>query len=554
MKRIFLLVAILLLVQVVALYDQIAVKTQTGTDYAQDRILFKLKPEMLLTVDPRQVGDDILQVRGSRTEPVGELSAAATFKLHLDGNLSVDEAVAMANADPRIEYAEPDHFIYPAETVPNDPMFADMWGLNNTGVPFGKPGADIAATRAWDITTGNDSVIVAVIDGGIEVSHPDLEFNIWENPGEIPGNGVDDDGNGFADDVSGWNFFTDDNQVGPDASLGSFLNHGTHVAGTIGAVGDNGVGVAGVAWDCEIISIRIFGNQEGRIIASSSDTVASINYALALKRAGVNIRVINASWGGPSDSRTLHDAIAVAGEAGISFVCAAGNAGSNVDNSASAFFPAGWRDLPSLISVASVDRNDNIATSSNFGKLSIGVGAPGVGVLSTITSEGYGILSGTSMASPHVAGIVALLATHEPGLSPAAIRQRVESTAEPIVSLATRTISAGRANAHNALMNTPAPVGTPAVAAVEATKKFLFVDGINFVRGSSKVEVNGVALDKKMKFLDGFQLANGSFIHVEAKVGKFLMNDVIPIGIPVSITVFNTTTGLRSAPFSFTRR
>lgn len=574
MKRTILLVLAIGLISITfGSHDR--ARAQRSRAYAGDRILLKMRSGSGQLPVSEEIGSEILETKQVRTRRIGDLQEFPLYLLYLNGELSVEEALARALANSRVEYAEPDYFIYPADTTPDDPEFGRMWGLLNTETgPFSRSGADIGAVRAWDLTTGNPDVVVAVIDSGVAVTHPDLAANIWQNPGEIERNGIDDDGNGLVDDVNGWNFVgkrekDENNDVTPDPRLsGAGFIHGTHVAGTVGAVGNNGIGVTGVAWTTKLIALKIFGvvveppDDMPKFSGSTSDAVEAIEYVISLKRRGVNVAAINASWGArpdqeePDGPRSLRDAITDAGNRGITFVCAAGNGqtiGLNLDNPDQLFFPAAWRDIPSLISVAALDRADNLNHFSNYGRLSVSVGAPGVEVFSTIAPGGYGNLSGTSMSSPHVAGIVALLAAREPGLSPSAVRRRIESTAEPIISLATKTVSAGRANAFNALTNTLARVDTPGVVAASATKKFLILDGLGFKPGAVVVEVNSGAVDRKMIFADSFALANGTYTHVEVKFGKELMNALIPRGIPVTLTVFNSQSGQRSAPFPFVR-
>lgn len=530
---------------------------QTVPRYAPDRIIVKFKQHSGSTAEA-----ELMLLGGARAEVLdlaGPDGGGDVRLVHLDVGTSVEEALELASMNPRVEYAEPDYLVYPMETTPNDPLFGDMWGLMNTGGVFGgMPGADIGATRAWDITTGSDSVVVAIADSGIDFSHPDLfsppfGSNIWVNVGEVPGNAVDDDGNGLVDDVNGWDFFSNNNAAGPDPLLGAFFSHGTHVAGTIGALGNNATGVTGVAWRVKLMSLKMFGrNPSGEVSGTTSDAVRAINYAINQRSRGSNVRVINASWAGDEESRTLHDAIAAAGNAGIVFVCSSGNGGDNMDIG-SKLYPAAWTDLPSLISVAALDRSDNLASFSNFGHSTVTVGAPGVSILSTVPNGGYAVLSGTSMSAPHVSGIAALLAASEPNLGPAAIRRRIVRTVQPVLSLASKAVSSGRANAFNALTNTRAPVGDPAVSAVTTTKKAIVIDGIGFAPGFAVVEVNGASLSGKVKYDTSFALANGSFTKVWVRIGKFSMNQIVPVGVLVTITVFNPATGKRSAPFQFIR-
>jgi subtilisin family serine protease len=492
----------------------------------------------------------ILPETGARADSLdGSASGeSGLYVVQLAGDVSVDEALRRAADDPRVAYAEPDYLITPMVT-PNDSMFNEMWGLSNSGVPFGKAGADIGATSAWDLTTGSDDVVIAITDTGSDLTHPDLSANAWVNPREIPGNSVDDDANGLVDDVNGWNFLGNNNQLVED--LFTDL-HGTHVAGTIGAVGNNGVGTTGVAWRVKLMSLKFLGSTPG----TSSNAIKCINYATEQRRRGVNVRVINASWGGSSDSQSLREAISAAGNVGIVFVCAAGNGGTDFvsdDIDVTPDFPAAWsKDVSSIITVAALDRFDSYWSSSNYGHTSVTVAAPGVSILSTTPGAGYQLRTGTSMATPHVAGTVALLAAYNPSLTPAEIRDRIVRTAVPVLSTASKIVASGRANAFNALTNTVVPAGSTAIRAVSTNKKFVFVDGLNFVSGSSVVEVNGVPVGKS-KFDDTFLLANGTRTQVKVKLGKAGVQTTFPQFTQVSVTVFNQATGERSAPLNFTR-
>src|SRR6476660_8986306 len=292
-------------------------------------------------------------------------------------------AMSLLEGNADVSYVEPDRTIHLyANPVPNDPQFKREWGLNNTGqtVDFtaGTPGADIGAERAWGITTGKKSVVVGVIDTGIDAAHPDLSANMWINPGEnCPGcrnDGIDNDHNGYVDDWRGWDFINNDNNPTDDNG------HGTHVAGTVGAVGTNGTGdVAGA--------------------------VAALRYATAM-----GVRITNNSWGGTEYSQALYDAIADANAHGDLFVAAAGNDGTNSDTTPTD--PAD-SNLPNIISVGASDSSDHLAYFSNYGQSNVDLAAPGVSIYSTWPGRAYRSESGTSMASPHVAGAAALvLAAH----------------------------------------------------------------------------------------------------------------------------------------------
>jgi subtilisin family serine protease len=369
------------------------------------------------------------------------------------------------------------------------------------------------------------------------------------NVREVPGNNVDDDNNGFVDDLVGWNFLDDNGQVFVSAQTDF---HGTHVAGTIGAVGNNTQGTTGVAWRVKLMSLKFLGVGPG----TTSNAIKTIRYAVEQKRRGVNLRAINASWGGAGDSQSLYDAIREAGEAGITFVCSAGNGGSDYrgDNTDEfPDYPGSWSsEISSIISVAAIDRSDELAGFSNYGHMTITVAAPGVQILSTYPGSLYVPISGTSMSTPHVTGIVALLTTYDPSLTPAQVRARIIRTAEPVLSLASKVVSSGRANAFNALTDRVPPPGSLGISAVRTDKKFVYVDGLNFVSGSTVGEVNGVRL-KKTRYDDSYAVGNGTLTRLRIKLGKSGVRDTFPLGVPVTVTVFDPNTGERSPGFTYTR-
>jgi subtilisin family serine protease len=520
--------------------------------YAQDQILVKLKEN----IEPREaLGSEFVTRAGAiRLERLGRAIAGGEFLVQLDGNIPVEEAVRQAQSSPLVEYAEPNYILRAAAT-PNDSMFDEQWGLLNSGIN-GKAGADIGATRAWDITTGSASVVVAVIDTGAAVGHPDLAANAWVNPGEIPGNGIDDDNNNFIDDVNGWNFYANNNRPAEAAFENS---HGTHVAGIIGAAGNNGLGVAGVAWHVKIMTVKFLGGAD--LEGTTADAIRSIEYVIDQRKAGVNVRAINASWAGPDGAQSLRRAIKKAGDQGILFVCAAGNEANDLDSTDDDFeglaeYPAAWSvELNSIISVASLDRSDNRSSFSSYGHTKVQVGAPGSSIWSTAPGGGYDLSGGTSQAAPHVTGIAALLWSAEPGLAPSEVRDRIIRTAEPIASLASRTVSSGRASAFNALMNSvPGRPQTPAIGTVSTNKKFLTVDGIGFAPGRSVIEVNGVAITKSHKFDSDYRLADGSNTRIKVKLKKSGIAQFFPLFTAVSVTVFDPVALERSAVLRYTRR
>ncbi|MCX6356519.1 MAG: S8 family serine peptidase [Candidatus Aureabacteria bacterium] len=349
-----------------------------------------------------------------------------------------------------IEYAEP-NYILNADAIPNDPEFSKLYAMKNTGQNGGTAGADIDAEGAWDLATG-DSVVVAVIDTGVDYTHPDLAANIWANGNEIPGNGIDDDGNGYVDDVRGWDFKNNDNDPFDDHS------HGTHCAGTIAAVGNNGVGVAGVCWHAKIMPIKFLGADGSGTVA---DAAKAIHYA-----ALMGARVMSNSWGGGGFSQTLKDAIEEAYAAGALYVAAAGNSGGN--NDLAPHYPSSY-ECANVVAVAATDNNDALADFSCYGAVSVDIGAPGVGILSTVPGGGYASYSGTSMATPHVAGAAALLLARAPGMSVTDVRAALLQGAEPVSSLDGKVASGGRLNliqAINPENDTVPPAGVSDLAVV----------------------------------------------------------------------------------------
>ncbi|HST21862.1 MAG TPA: S8 family peptidase [Blastocatellia bacterium] len=518
--------------------------------YVDNQILVKLKADVDLAADAREMAEFVARPHGLSLEPLRAQNRGALYRVELDGSLSVEEAVERMSVDPRVEYAEPNYLLYPS-TMPNDSLFTQQWSLMNTGAfGTGKPGADISATHAWDLTTGSNDMVVAVIDTGVDLSHTDLAPNAWVNSRENPNNGVDDDNNGYVDDRNGWNFVSNRPVTYEDSSADW---HGTHVSGTIGAAGNNGIGVTGIAWRVKIMSLKFIGVSTG----STADAVKAINYVMDQKKRGVNVRVINSSWGGSNNSATLKSAIVSAGNAGILFVCAAGNGGddqSGDDLADAPYYPAAWSaEISSVIAVAAVDYTDRKADFTNYGYNTVQVGAPGVNTFSTAPDGQYGYGAGTSMATPHVSGVAALLFSREPELSPSQARQRIVSTADPLPTLAGRVEGSGRVNAYNALTNTTQQAPQqPAIGYMSSDKKKVKIDGIGFVKGVSVVEVNGVSLPK-LKYDSSRRLADGSVIEMSAKLGKSGMLATFPKGTSVTVTVFNPTTGERSEPFTYTK-
>ncbi len=370
--------------------------------------------------------------------------------LHLRFDTKGDEKALAAQgeilaADPRVAYVEANTILRLSANVPNDPDFGKLYGLYNDGGTGGIAGADVKALEAWEVTTGSKAVLVGVIDTGVDYTHPDLAANYWTNPGEsgvdaqgvdMKTNGVDDDGNGYVDDFRGWDFANNDNDPIDDH------NHGTHVSGTIGGVGNDGVGVVGVNWNVSLVGIKFL---TGGGSGSLDDAVKAIEYGNKL-----NVTMTSNSWGGGGYSDTMYAAIGAANDAGILFIAAAGNDGS--DNDSSPHYPSSY-DNDNVIAVAATDHNDAMADFSCYGLVSVDVGAPGVDIWSSTKGGLYDKYSGTSMATPHVAGVAALIKAAHPDATGAQIKARILNTVDPARALEGKTFTGGRINAMNALEN-----------------------------------------------------------------------------------------------------
>jgi subtilisin family serine protease len=343
---------------------------------------------------------------------------------------------------PEVEYAEAVFEIEaddlaPSPVTPSDPQFSAQWALLNDGSRGGTKGADISATYAWSVTTGSDKVVVAVLDSGVDYTHTDLASNIWIRPNNVPA--YEDRELGTIQDFHGFNAV--DDSADPMDDNG----HGTHCAGIIGAEGGNDIGIAGVNWKVQIMPLK-FMNKSG--YGTTKAAIEAINYVIDRKKAGVNVRVISASWGSTQKSRALEDIIRKAGEAGILFVAASGNASTNNDRSP--HFPSSY-NLPNVISVAALDRNDQLATFSNYGVKSVAIAAPGVDILSTWLGDEYEEKSGTSMATPVISGVAALIVAHNPNITVDQLREKILASVDPLDSLKGKVATGGRINAAKAL-------------------------------------------------------------------------------------------------------
>lgn len=345
---------------------------------------------------------------------------------------------------PEVEYADPvgeismDHSAPGKHKHADDVRFGEQWSLENTGQNGGKAGADIGIQRAWFKTTGSSKVVVAVLDSGVDYRHLDLINNIWVRPADMAA--YTDDELGTFNDLHGFNAI--DRLRDPMDDNG----HGTHCAGIIGAEGNNGYGIAGINWNVEIMPLKFLnGNGSG----TTKDAIEAINYVIDRKHKGVNVRIISASWGSTQKSRALRDAIKRAGEEDILFVAAAGNNGEDSDKRP--HYPAGYYDLPNVIPVAALDRNDQLAVFSNYGAKSVFIAAPGKEILSTWLNGEFYVASGTSMATPEVAGVAALVLSINPKMTVAQLRERLRTSVDKLPSLKGKVVTGGRINAAKAV-------------------------------------------------------------------------------------------------------
>ena len=320
---------------------------------------------------------------------------------------------------------------------PNDPMFRDQWALANSGQREGTPQADIGAQRAWAQTTGSNTVVIAVLDSGVDYTHLDLAGNMWTRPAALAP--YTDAQLGAINDTHGFDAADRDGDPMDDNG------HGTHCAGIIGAEGNNGVGITGVNWNVQIMPLR-FMSRGG--FGTTRAAIEAINYVIERKQAGVNVRVISASWGSTQRSRALEDAIRRAGDEGILFIAASGNSSADADRSP--HYPASY-DLPNVISVAALNRRDELASFSNYGARRVHIAAPGAEILSTWLGNQFEEHSGTSMATPVVSGVAALVLAVEPNLSVRELRERLLSSVDSLDSLNGRVASGGRINAARAV-------------------------------------------------------------------------------------------------------
>ena len=416
-----------------------------GRPYAAGELLVKFAPDAAPAAIDR-ASRDLGAAQRKHFDGIG------VHAWQLGEGVSVEQAVAILNGPAWrgvVAYAEPNYTLSAADfpDQPSDPLRGNLYGLHNIGQTGGTFDADVDAPEAWAAGfTGSSSVVVGIIDTGVDYNHPDLAANIWTNPGEIPGNGIDDDANGYVDDVHGYDF------VGAgDSDPMDDNGHGSHVAGTIGARGDNGIGVVGVNWDVKLMAIKFLGaNGSG----TTDDAIEAVNYA-----ARMGVRVTSNSWSGGAFSQALYDAI---NASGALTVAAAGNSANSTPR-----YPAAF-DLANVISVAATDHNDALASFSNYDAGWVDLAAPGVSVLSTYAGNTCRSLSGTSMATPHVSGAAALVLAADPSLGTAAIKATLMNSVDPVASLAGKTVTGGRLNVARAVGAPDLPV-TDTVAPDQVT-------------------------------------------------------------------------------------
>jgi hypothetical protein len=371
-------------------------------------------------------------------------------RVRLPEGKSRDRAMAELRSDPAVAYAEP-NWIYTHAAKPGSggststPDYFEngsLWGMyGDASSPANQYGSQ--AAEAWTRNSGSDAVYVGVIDEGIQWDHPDLDDNVWLNPFD-PADGVDNDGNGYVDDLRGWDFANGDNTIYDGGTRGSLDDHGTHVSGTIGAEDGTELGVKGVNHAVTLISGKFLGRRGGTL----ADAVKAVDYLTDLKtRHGLNIVATNNSWGGGGFSQALLDAIVRGAKADILFVAAAGNSGG--DNDSTASYPANYdttdgAGYDAVVAVAAIDKTGGLASFSQYGATTVDLGAPGVDVWSTTAYKTYSSYNGTSMATPHVTGGAALYAASHAGASAAQIRSALLTSTVPTASLAGKTVTGGR--------------------------------------------------------------------------------------------------------------
>jgi|GEM_PF-445211 len=441
-----------------------------SSEHVADELIVAFKEGTKSFVSPNNIENGIVIVRpiGKAMTPgtgVKALTGGSLSLIRNESKMSLRELADQLAQDPSVDYVEP-NYIVRHTGVPNDPKWNKQWALPK-----------IDASKAWDSAIGSDTVIVAVIDTGIDYNHPDLQGNIWKNPGEIAGNKIDDDGNGYVDDVYGWDFCNKDN----DPMDGD--SHGTHVGGTIAAATNNGVSVAGVSWHASLVALKFLSDEGWGSVADAIDAVAYC--------AAMDFPISNNSWGGGGYSQAMKDAIAIAANKGHLFCAAAGNSATN--NDMSPHYPSNY-DLPSVLSVAASNSSDKLAWFSCFGHKTVDLAAPGEGILSLVPKGGTASYSGTSMATPHVAGAAALLLSINPDFGHQELKNSLMNTVDPIPSFDGKMVAPGRLNLANAVgVASPGWLavspGSGSVPEGEKKELLLTADATDFTAGTKTAVV-----------------------------------------------------------------
>ena len=418
----------------------------------------------------------------------------------LPKSLDVVAGIAAYASQPGVMYAEPDFITHIDDTTPNDPSFNLQWDWLNTGQIGGTPGVDVKAAKAWDLTTGSKSVVVGLLDTGVQTQphvHTDLAANVWNNTAECNGvPGVDDEGDGYVDDCHGIDTINHDSD--PDDDFG----HGTHTAGTMGAVGNNAIGVTGMSWNVTILPCKshdITGN------GTNDSLIECLQFMSDWKDRGLDIVATNNSYGGCNEacdySQSLYDAIKNHMEHGILFVASAGNDAANNDTTPK--YPTNYF-LPNVIGVAATTNIESLASFSNYGAHTVSVGAPGQSVYSTYPDDGFAYLSGTSMAGPHIAGLAGLLKAYDPSLDWRAIKNLILSGGDVISALQDKTVTDRSMNAYGSLTCSNSPVFgplRPLPNAVGGTQP-LAVLNINCAAGAGRLSVTVTPGNVKLVLTD----------------------------------------------------
>ncbi|HEX2868179.1 MAG TPA: S8 family serine peptidase [Ignavibacteriales bacterium] len=467
-----------------------------GADAVKDELIIKFKKHQGITAQSNvsNARASILKSKKAVVKKVFSIGAEC-WQISTD---NIESLIQELKNNPEVEYVEP-NYILSASMVPNDPYLGYCWAVNGTSP------ADIGAYKAWNITTGDTSIVVGVLDSGIDYLHEDLKDNIWRNPKETPGNGIDDDNNGSIDDIYGWNFAQNNNDPMDD------YYHGTHVAGIIAAKGINGIGIPGVAWKVKLAAVKFL---DGTGNGTTDQALLAFEYCIKN-----GIKIANCSWGGPTYIQALYDVISRANDAGVLVIAAAGNFGT--DNDSRPQYPASY-DLPNIISVAANDKLGNLWSFSNYGKTSVDLSAPGVDIFSSTPGNTYKYLSGTSMAAPFVSGAVVLIKSVYPDKTNAEIKSLLLSSADPGTSFYQKTVSGGRLNIYKTLMG--AGIVNVALSDKELNFGGVILNSIDMPRKKFTVfnnSASGISIDT-IKSEKGFLIANSSGVFSEILTGSKL--------------------------------